>query len=115
MQKHLSLFVEKVYERRKNFDMEIKSKSFRLVEEVADAFAEYCQRCGVIQERTVQALMVYAMTNCTAKTLGEMLDNVEIWLNSPNPPGHPADRTERDDAEQAAAPPDQTKQKRRKN
>ena len=71
--------------------METKSKSFRLAEEIADTFAEYCQRCGVIQERIVQALMVYAMTHCTAKTLGEMLDNVETWRNAPNPPGHPAD------------------------
>jgi len=76
--------------------MGTKSKSFRLTDDVADAFAEYCQRCGVIQERIVQALMVYAMTNCTAKTLGEMLDNVEVWLNAPNPPGHPADMAERD-------------------
>jgi len=88
--------------------MGTKSKSFRLTEEVADAFAEYCQRCGVIQERIVQALMVYAMTHCTAKTLGEMLDNVETWLNAPNPPGHPADVTERGNAVEPDAVDDVT-------
>ena len=75
--------------------MATKSKSFRLVDDVADAFAEYCQRSGIIQERAVQALMVYAMTHCTAQLLGQMLDSAEGWIAQPQEarPKHPSDIT----------------------
>lgn len=54
--------------------MLLKAKNFRLEENIADDFAMFCQDQGVVQERTVEALLVYAMENLTAAGLGELLD-----------------------------------------
>lgn len=59
----------------------IKSKTFRIDGNVADEFAEYCPRLGIVQERAMEALMVHGLS-LSAAQFGEMLDRAAHWKES---------------------------------
>ena len=70
--------------------MAIKAKNFRLDDRIADNFAVYCQELGVVQERTVEALLFYAMKSFNAQDIGAFLKIAKEWkegdsVNRPHP------------------------------
>ena len=54
-----------------------KSKSFRLNQEVAEEFSEFCSKSGIVQERIVEALFLFAIDNLDIGDLGIILANAE--------------------------------------
>jgi len=64
--------------RAKIFSMAIIRKTVRMEQAVSERFAEHCQSLGIVQERTAEALFVYALTLDEAQT-GELLKAAREW------------------------------------
>lgn len=68
----------------------LKTKSFRLDERVQEAFIDHCHRCGFIQERTIEALMVYVMVELNAEKLGRIMDVAQDWIDEQDEANKPS-------------------------